>query len=36
VITAGAEFLSQFAHYAERTIFLTDAGVDLSRSPTSM
>ena len=33
VITAGPEFLSHFAHYAERTIFLTDAGVDLSRSP---
>jgi len=33
VITAGPEFLSQFAHYAERSIFLTDACVDLSRSP---
>jgi asparagine synthase (glutamine-hydrolysing) len=33
VITAGSEFLSQFAHYAERSIFLTDACVDLSRSP---
>ncbi|MGA3090289.1 MAG: asparagine synthase-related protein [Terriglobales bacterium] len=33
VITAGTEFLSQFAHYAERTIWLTDACVDLSRSP---
>jgi len=33
VITAGPEFLSQFAHYAERTIWLTDACVDLSRSP---
>jgi len=33
VITAGPEFLSQFAHYAERTVFLTDACVDLSRSP---
>jgi asparagine synthase (glutamine-hydrolysing) len=33
VITAGLEFLSRFAHYAERTIFLTDACVDLSRSP---
>lgn len=32
VITAGPEFLSRFAHYAERTIFLTDACVDLSRS----
>ena len=33
VITAGPEFLSQFAHYAERSIFLSDACVDLSRSP---
>jgi asparagine synthase (glutamine-hydrolysing) len=33
VITAGTEFLSQFAHYAERSIWLTDACVDLSRSP---
>lgn len=33
VITAGPEFLSQFAHYAERTVFLSDACVDLSRSP---
>jgi asparagine synthase (glutamine-hydrolysing) len=33
VITTGAEFLSRFAHYAERSIFLTDACVDLSRSP---
>jgi asparagine synthase (glutamine-hydrolysing) len=33
VITAGSEFLSQFAHYAERTTWLTDACVDLSRSP---
>ena len=33
VITAGPEFLSKFAHYAERAIFLTDACVDLSRSP---
>jgi asparagine synthase (glutamine-hydrolysing) len=33
VITTGTEFLSQFAHYAERTIFLTDVCVDLSRSP---
>jgi asparagine synthase (glutamine-hydrolysing) len=32
VITAGPEFLSHFAHYAERSIFLTDAGTDLSRS----
>src|SRR5262249_1716105 len=29
----GAEFLSRFAHYAERSIFLTDGCVDLSRCP---
>jgi asparagine synthase (glutamine-hydrolysing) len=33
IITTGEEFLSQFAHYAQRTIYLTEAGVDLSRSP---
>lgn len=33
VITAGPEFLSRFAHYAERSIFLSDACTDLSRSP---
>ena len=33
VITAGPEFFSRFAHYAERTVFLTDACVDLSRCP---
>lgn len=33
VITTGSEFLSQFAHYAERTVYLTDASVDLGRSP---
>ena len=33
VITTGGEFLSRFAHYAERTIYLTDGCVDLSRSP---
>ena len=33
VITTGNEFLSKFAHYAERSIYLTDACVDLSRSP---
>ena len=33
VITTGEEFLSRFAHYAERTIYLTDGCVDLSRSP---
>ena len=33
VITVGPEFLSRFAHYAERSIFLADACVDLSRAP---
>ena len=33
VITTGREFLSQFAHYAARSVYLTDACVDLSRSP---
>jgi len=33
VITTGEEFLSRFAQYAERTVYLTDACVDLSRSP---
>ena len=33
VIPAGPEFLSRFAHYAERTVFMTDGCVDLSRSP---
>ena len=33
VITAGPEFLSRFAHYAERSIFLADGCLDLSRSP---
>jgi len=33
LIETGEEFLSQFAHYAERTIYLTEGGVDLSRSP---
>jgi len=33
VITTGKEFLSRFAHYAERSIYLTDACVDLGRSP---
>lgn len=32
VITTGEEFLAQFPHYAERTIYLTDACVDLNRS----
>jgi len=33
VITTGKEFLSRFRHYAERSIYLTDACVDVSRSP---
>ena len=33
VITTGNEFLSRFPHYAERSIYLTDACVDLGRSP---
>ena len=33
VITTGTEFLSRFAHYAERSIYLTDTCVDLGRSP---
>jgi asparagine synthase (glutamine-hydrolysing) len=33
VITTGKEFLRQFPRYAERSIYLTDATVDLSRSP---
>jgi asparagine synthase (glutamine-hydrolysing) len=33
VIAAGEEFLSQFAHYAERAIHLSDGCVDISRSP---
>jgi asparagine synthase (glutamine-hydrolysing) len=33
VITTGTEFLNNFSHYAERTIYLTDACVDLGRSP---
>jgi asparagine synthase (glutamine-hydrolysing) len=32
-IPTGEEFLSQFAHYAERTIYMTDATVDTSRAP---
>jgi len=33
LITAGTEFLTKFPYYAERSIYLTDACVDLSRSP---
>jgi asparagine synthase (glutamine-hydrolysing) len=33
VIRVGEEFLSRFPHYAERSVYLTDACVDVSRSP---
>jgi asparagine synthase (glutamine-hydrolysing) len=33
VITAGDDFLSRFPHYAERSIYLTDACIDLGRTP---
>src|SRR5438132_1894868 len=33
VIPVGAEFLSRFPYYAERSVYLTDGCVDLSRSP---
>lgn len=33
VIPVGDEFLSRFAHYAERTVYLTDGCVDLIHSP---
>jgi len=33
VIRVGEEFLSRFAHYAERTVYLTDGCVDVSRAP---
>ncbi len=33
VIPVGKEFLSQFAHYADRTIYLTDGCMDVSHSP---
>jgi len=33
VITVGNEFLSRFAHYAERSVYLSEGCVDLSRSP---
>ncbi len=32
-IVTGDEFLSKFPHYAERAVYLSDACVDLSRSP---
>lgn len=33
VIRVGAEFLTKFSHYSERSVFLTDACTDVSRSP---
>jgi asparagine synthase (glutamine-hydrolysing) len=33
VIPVGDEFLRRFAHYAERTVFLTDGCTDVSHSP---
>ena len=33
VLPAGEEFLSQFQHYAERAVYLTDGCVDVSRAP---
>lgn len=33
VITVGGEFLSRFAHYAERSVYLTDGRVGVNRSP---
>ena len=33
VITVGDEFLSRFPRYAERSVYLSDGSIDLSRSP---
>jgi asparagine synthase (glutamine-hydrolysing) len=33
VVTVGEAFLSQFSRYAERSLYLTDVCVDISRSP---
>jgi asparagine synthase (glutamine-hydrolysing) len=33
ILTAGHEFLSQFSHYAERAVYLTDGCVDVGRAP---
>ena len=32
VLTVGNEFLSQFPHYAERSVYLTEGGVDVYRA----
>jgi asparagine synthase (glutamine-hydrolysing) len=33
VITLGNEFFARFAHYAERSVYLTDACVEVTRAP---
>lgn len=33
VIETGHDFLSRFAHYAERSVYLTDGCIDLTRAP---
>jgi asparagine synthase (glutamine-hydrolysing) len=33
VIATGSEFLSRFAHYAERSVYLTDGCAELTRTP---
>ena len=33
VLTAGREFLSEFPHYAERTVYLSDGAVDVGHAP---
>jgi asparagine synthase (glutamine-hydrolysing) len=33
VLTAGREFLAEFSHYAERTVYLSDGAVDVGRAP---
>jgi asparagine synthase (glutamine-hydrolysing) len=33
VLTVGDEFLARFPHYAERTVYLTEGGVDVYRAP---
>jgi asparagine synthase (glutamine-hydrolysing) len=33
IVTAGQEFLSRFAYYAERTVYLTDGCTDVGLSP---
>jgi asparagine synthase (glutamine-hydrolysing) len=33
VIPVGDEFFARFSHYAERSVYLTDAGVEVNRAP---